>query len=306
MRPTLVVGVLTYRRPDTLAKLLAALPEQISAASELVSARVLIVDNDAAGSAREVVAAAPGVRYVLEPTPGIAAARHRCLTEAGDADLLAFMDDDELPEPDWLRLMVQTWFDYDRPAGVAGSVLPGYVEPPDDWIVAGGFFVRKRPPTGTPLPGAATSNLLIDLGQVRELGLQFDRRLGLRGGEDTLFTTELVARGRRIVFCREAAVVDQVPADRATRAWVLRRSWHHGGTATYLDLLRADSPAKRIRVRLRRFFGGVGRWFAGQGAALVGLARRDIGRHARGLRMRERGSGMARAALIVLPPEYQR
>lgn len=305
-RPRLVIGVLTFRRTELLAELLAVLPAQISDAAELVDASVLVVDNDPQGSAREVVAAAAGVHYVHETTPGIAAARYRCLAEASDAQLLQFIDDDELPEVGWLRLMVQAWASHGRPAAVAGSVLPRFVNEPDPWILAGKFFTRRRPATGTAMPAASTGNLLIDLRQARALGVQFDHRLGLRGGEDTLFTSQLVARGGRIIFCRESAVHDLVPPDRATREWVLKRAWHHGATATHLELLNAIGRRQRAIIRARRAGGGLARWLVGSARAVAGRSRGDQAGHAKGLRLQQRGAGMARAALTATPPEYLR
>lgn len=305
-RPALVIGILTFRRPAQLAELLALLPAQIDDVADLADASVLVVDNDPDGSAREVVAAAAGVRYVHEPVPGIAAARQRCLDETNAADLLQFIDDDEIPEEGWLRFLVKAWLDYGRPAAVAGSVLPCFSGEPDRWILAGGFFTRRRPPTGTRLRAAPTSNLLIDLNQTRALGVHFDPRLGLRGGEDTLFTSQLAARGGRIIFCRESAVHDLVPADRATRSWVLRRAWHHGATTTHIELLDTTGRGRRAIIRMRRAFGGLARWMLGSVRALIGHLMGDQARHAKGLRLQQRGAGMARAAVGVTGAEYAR
>ena len=83
--PTVVVAVLTYRRPDDLAAALPALVEQARAYGDRAS--VLAVDNDPDGGAAEAVAAADaGVRYVHEPTPGIAAARNAALDAAVEAE----------------------------------------------------------------------------------------------------------------------------------------------------------------------------------------------------------------------------
>ena len=82
---------------------------------------------------------------------------------------------------------------------------------------------------------AATNNLLLDLGRIRALGLEFDERFGLSGGSDTLFTRPLVARGGRMVWCDEAMVVDNVPAGRLTRDWVLRRALRSGNSASRVE-----------------------------------------------------------------------
>ena len=98
------IAVLTFRRPDDLAELLPLLLAQ-AAENDGAGRRVdvLVVDNDAAAGGRPVVAALGDerIRYVVEETPGISAARNRALEEAGGA-FLVFIDDDERPHPGWL------------------------------------------------------------------------------------------------------------------------------------------------------------------------------------------------------------
>src|SRR3712207_9285353 len=67
-----------------------------------------------------------------------------------------------------------------------------------------GAFDRPTHPTGATMSGAGAGNLLLDLRQVRALGLSFDERFGLTGGEDTLFTHALVRAGAEIRWCDEA------------------------------------------------------------------------------------------------------
>lgn len=294
------------------------LPMLIEQAAEIAdwatcSASVLVVDNDPDGSAEELVgecaAQAPAgllVRYAIESKPGIAAARQRVIDEAGDADLLQFIDDDETPEPGWLRAMLQTYADFDQPAGVTGVVRPDYQGTPDPWVVTGCFFVRKVYPTGTLVHAAPTSNLMLDLRQLRELGLSFDQRLGMRGGEDTLLTQQLTCAGRRIVYCQEAIVNDLVPSDRSTRAWVLRRARSVGGVAAHLVLLEtAEGPATWV-ARARLALGGLLRMVKGAGEWLLGLARRDVFHRANGLRTLNKGLGRVIEATRGAEPEYQR
>ncbi len=222
------VGILTYRRSALLA---ALLPQVLMQVEELHAwtqgpAGVLVVDNDPEGSARDVCAPHAGVRYVLEPTPGIAAGRHRALHESAGWDLLQFIDDDEEPAPAWLVTMVRTWCEHDRPTVVAGSVRTRYLTPPSPWIIAGRFFERRQPATGTPLRVAASGNMLIDVREVRRLGVQFDRDLGLHGGSDTLFSQDVHRAGGRMIACREAAIYDLVPPEHSNRRWC----WKGPGT----------------------------------------------------------------------------
>ena len=119
----LVVAVLTYKRPDDLPDVLPQLVAQLGTVD--LETWLLVVDNDAAGSARETVErlGLPSTRYVCEPTPGIAAARNRALDEAEGARLLVFIDDDERPADGWLSALVEC-HRQERCAAVAGAVVP--------------------------------------------------------------------------------------------------------------------------------------------------------------------------------------
>lgn len=302
-----VVAVLTYRRPELLAALLPALTAQVASLGQLpAGSGVLVIDNDPDASARSTCEAAPGVSYVHEPTPGIAVARQRALDEAPADALLAFIDDDEQPSPGWLAHLVTTWAEHDRPAGVAGRVLPAYQVEPDPWIVAGGFFVRRSLPTGTPVLTAGAGNLLLDLRQVAALGVQFDVSLGLRGGEDTLFTRQLTHRGGRLLWCEEAQAVDIVPADRATRAWVLQRAFSHAGAAARVDLSLADGPAGRAATRARLVAGGLARVPLAGATYLRGVLRGSARDRARAPWLAMRGLGLAAGGIGYGLVEYRR
>jgi hypothetical protein len=293
------VGILTYRRPALLA---ALLPQVLTQVEELHAwtggpTGVLVVDNDPEGSAREVCASLAGVRYVHEPTPGIPAGRHRALEESADCDVLQFIDDDEEPAAEWLVTMVRTWVDHDRPAVVAGSVRTTYVTPPSPWIVAGRFFDRLQPETGTPLTVAASGNMLIDISTVRRLGVQFDRELGLHGGSDTLFSQDLHRAGGRMIACREGAIYDLVPAEHSTREWALKRAWHLGQSRSFIALYGEKDRSRRRRLRVRLLLGGLVRFAQGTLQVALGLVLRSDRHHARGLRWVHRSRGVMRGAL---------
>ena len=76
--------------------------------------------------------------------------------EAGGAQLLVFVDDDERPSTDWLADLLATYDAHGAPAAVVGAVISDYEAEPEPWIAAGGFFDRRRLPTGTVVDVAAT------------------------------------------------------------------------------------------------------------------------------------------------------
>lgn len=303
---SVTIGVLTFRRPDDLAALLPLLLDQAAAVEvEGVAVDVLVVDNDPAGSGGPVVARWGGsrTRHVVEPTPGIAAARNRVLDEV-TGDLLVFIDDDERPHAGWLGHLLAA-HERTGAVAVAGAVVSDFGGPLDPWVADGAFFRRRRLPTDTPIDVAATNNLLLDVGAVRRAGVRFDAAFGLSGGSDTLFTRQLSAVGP-MTWCDEAVVTDSVPASRTTREWVLRRAFRSGNSASRVDLALATTPAARLVARLQavrrgspRLAGGLARWLAG--AVLRSRVHR-----ARGLRTACRGAGLLAGGVGVVYQEYRR
>lgn len=302
---TVVIAVLTFRRPATLIALLSALQQQRH--DDAFEVRILVVDNDPDGGAERPVRtlANDRVRYVHEPRPGIAAGRNRALAEAGDAELLIFIDDDERPVDGWLSSMLEV---HARSGadGVVGPVVSEFEAQMDPWVAAGQFFRRRRLMTGTVVDVAATNNLLLQMSTVRDWGLTFDAQFGLSGGSDTLFTRQISARGGRLVWCAEAVVFDVVPAERLTRQWVLQRALRSGNSWSRVSVFLGRSVGERARMRLMlavrgclRFFGGLAQWAAG-------LLTRSMAVEARGARTAARGAGMLLGAAGFVYSEYAR
>lgn len=319
----LVVAVLTYRRPERIAALVPVLVEQAADLTRRaggVVASVLVVDNDAAGTGAAAVAgAAPDgaatdrsgavpdwpVTTVVEPEPGISAARNRALRASADQDLLVFVDDDEVPDDGWLHALWST-YRATGAAAVAGPVASRYAVEPEPWVVEGGFYDRAHRRglrTGAGVRSAATNNLLLDLRVVRRQGLTFDPALGLSGGEDTLFTSALTAAGGRIVWCAEAVVRDVVPADRLTRTYLVARTAGLANASARVALLLAPAGGRRAVLRARLLAAGLVRGVLGATGVALGAVLGDIGRDARGRRAlaRSRGELLAVFGTVLLP-----
>ena len=116
------VIVCTRDRPALLQGALEALRRLTPAPAEVV-----VVDNARRDdSTRRVVAAFPGVRYVLEPVPGLSVARNTGV-RASRTELLAFTDDDARPSPDWLAHLAAAFADPDVGV-VTGLVLPAALD----------------------------------------------------------------------------------------------------------------------------------------------------------------------------------
>ena len=145
------VCIATYRRPERLGALLEDLARQ-----ELLPAEVVVVDNDAAGSARAVIErrasrAAPFlIHYDIQPQRNIALTRNRTVALA-TAEWLAFVDDDERAPPAWLRQLADAAAAHDA-AGVLGPVEPEVPPYAPAWIRRGRFYDFPRMRTGEVVP----------------------------------------------------------------------------------------------------------------------------------------------------------
>lgn len=305
--PRLTVAILTFRRPAQLAASLQAVIDAVRDADALAVSRILIVDNDPDASARGVAprGGEVPVDYVHEPRPGIPSARNRALDESSDSRLLAFIDDDEIPQPGWLTALVTTWRTFDADA-VAGRVVSALPPDADPWAVVGGFFSRPSRITGTSLAVAATGNLLLDLDSVRGAGIRFDEALGLGGGEDSVFTTELTRAGGRIVWCEESVTIDPVTPERATREWVRRRAFAHGNVLQHTRQRLSRTTAQRWRTRAKGFCGGAARMVVGAARMSAGIVLGSLRHRVRGERGILRGAGVFTASVGYHHQEYLR
>jgi cellulose synthase/poly-beta-1,6-N-acetylglucosamine synthase-like glycosyltransferase len=206
-RPTATVAICTRERPDDLVRTLAGV-----VALEPRPEEILVVDNaPSTARTREVVAGVPGVRYVVEPARGLNNARNRAMREAS-GDVIAFTDDDAVPEPEWLDGLLQNFGD-PRVLCVTGLTLPSELETPAQELFeehcpfARGF--RRRVFNGridNPLAVSrvgAGANMALRRRAIDLVG-PFDGRLDAgtatrSGGDHEMFTRILLA-GYRIIY----------------------------------------------------------------------------------------------------------
>jgi succinoglycan biosynthesis protein ExoM len=226
----ITVCICTYRRPHLLAKLLKSIASQ--ATDDAFTVSICVVDNDANASAREAVSefadrAAIPIRYLIEPEQNIARARNRAVENA-DGAYVAFIDDDEMPDPRWLVLLHKMCQDTGA-AGVLGPVLPLFQVPPPEWIIRGKILDRPAKKTGEVLswPDTRTGNVIMRRALFVEGGYRFDVRYG-RGGEDKEFFRRMIGRGKLFVWCDEAVVREIIPPSRCTRSFQLKRALLRG------------------------------------------------------------------------------
>ena len=290
----IAVAALTCRRPRMLAGLLASFAALKDAPGTEVL--FLIVDNAPDAPAAALVAewqrqTRRAVAYALEAEPGIPFARNRAIDEAvaHGADFLAFVDDDETVDPDWLIHLVAH-------QGREGSALVGgpvRCVPPDGELRGAERFVfngvrdrylrkeeknaRRRAAGDDGGVTIITNNWLGDLAWMRANDLRFDIGLRYTGGSDTAFYHQAKRLGARTSWCPEAIVYEEVPRERISLGYQFARARDQAATS----YLRKQAAERRglvssVAAIVGKFIVGAGLLAAApfaRGRTLVDAAR---------------------------------
>jgi glycosyltransferase involved in cell wall biosynthesis len=236
-RPRLSVIVCTYDRHEMLPDAIQSLLRQQVDKGCL---EIIIVDNspdqEKAARCRAGFAGVPGVRYLLEPTPGLSHARNTGTAHAR-ADLVAFMDDDAVAARDWAAHMLWAFDTFAGEAGVVGGrVLPRWISDRPPWLADGllrflsilDWGDETRPiRAGEYLVGC---NIAFDRSLLESVG-GFSRSLGRSGAGLALLSNEEIEvaekinrAGRLSVYCPAATVHHVIAPARLTRGWFRRRA----------------------------------------------------------------------------------
>ena len=245
------VCIATYRRPERLRTLLADLVTQ-----QLMPFEIVVVDNDAAASAREVVeerqrlGAGCPVHYEVQPEKNISLTRN-CTVAVASGEWLAFVDDDERAPAAWLRRLADAARTH-AADGVLGPVVPVVPATAPAWIRRGDFYSWVRMPSGTVVPANRLrfGNVLLRACLLAPYSAPFDPAYGLTGGEDGDLLARLVSAGARIVWCDEAVVTEPVEASRMSLRWLMRRALRGGqdfARHTFAGRYGRQTTADRMR-----------------------------------------------------------
>lgn len=238
------ICICTFRRPhiaETLRSLkaLELLPDW--------QLRVIVADNDETPSAEALVSTTAqecglDVTYIHAPARNISIARNACL-DAATAPLIAFMDDDELATPGWLKALV-TEAQHSKAEIVLGPVKAIYTPDMPQWMQQGDFHATLPVWVNGKIITGYTCNVL--LSREALAGLRFRPELGRSGGEDTAFFATLSKAGKRISFAKDALITEAVTPERASFGWLLRRRFRSGQTH---GLLLLEGMNRSLKAR---------------------------------------------------------
>jgi succinoglycan biosynthesis protein ExoM len=273
----LSVCIATYRRPDRLDALLGDLERQ-----DLPPDEIIVVDNDAAGSAREVIerrinAGSPlKLVYEVQPERNISLTRNRTVHRAS-GDWLAFVDDDERAPRAWLQQLMEATERFGAD-GILAPVEPQIPSSAPEWIRRGRFYDWPRLPSGTEVPAENLrfGNALLRGSTLRAEPGPFDPEFKLSTGEDGEMLMRLRDHHKaKIVWCDEAIVLEPVEAKRLSLRWLLQRALSGGQ-----HFARLSIGGRYQKVNFIHRVGMLLRWLA-QMLVAIGLAAvyLPMGRH---------------------------
>jgi succinoglycan biosynthesis protein ExoM len=301
------ICIITYQRPDGLARLLQAIENLTFDRLPAPEIEVIVIDNDAIlGSGyrycdRIQLDYKWKLKFGIESQRGISYARNTSIAAAAPTtDFAITIDDDEVPEPQWLEELLLTQQEFDADV-VSGPVLP-YFNDGDvpEWVKKGKFFDLPQYKNGESVDVAFAGNVMFRAEILRRIGQPFDERFALTGGEDSHLFMRLHQMGYRMVWAESAIVTEWVPKSRATRQYILQRG--HRAWSSYSLLEKELYPS--FNVQAMRVIKGNGLMFLGM---LLLIPSKLIGEHAyvKALRHIYRGSGTIAGLLGIHFEEYK-
>ncbi len=270
----LTVAIPTYNGAKRLPILLERLCQQVN--PDQVAWEILVVDNNSSDNTAEVIQHCQAnwshpfpLRYTFEPQQGAAFARIRAVKEA-NAELVGFLDDDNLPDANWVTTAVQFAAAYPQAGAFSGMIHGEYEVPPPDGFEKIKAYLAIRNHGATPcqfapdklqLPPAAS--LVVRRSPWLE---HIPAQPTLTGktpgrfiqGDDYEPLLRLAKAGWEIWYTPSLQTYHQIPRQRFEREYLLTLAKGCGLATCQLRLLTASPQEKPVLI-LRTLLGNLRR-----------------------------------------------
>lgn len=257
------VVVLSYDRVHLLERTLTTcLRPEIA---EGVPFEIIVVDNHPDRLAEGLVSRLAGegapIRYFADPRRNVSIVRNIGI-KAAVGTYVAFIDDDEAPDPKWLselhacleRTGADAAFGPKHPVFEAGH--------PPDWDPQGWRYTLDfREPADTPLhlfgrlrkkgKGLGSGNAAFRVSTCLDTAEPFSVAFGDGNGEDTHLLFRLALAGKRFVWCPTAMVREFIETDRTKPSYMITRMKRGSQHYAASRIATSDHPnLTRIKVTL--------------------------------------------------------
>lgn len=240
------VVIPTYNNPARLLECLAGL-----AAQEPVDARVEVVvvdDGSTDDTPARVEAARAGFPYPLicvrKANGGVSSARNAGIREAR-GEIVAFLDHDCIPRPDWLRRVVRALAAHPEASGVGGVIEPAGTESRISRYIDARRLLSEPTVEDGRVTFVITANSAFRRPALEEVG-GFDERFPL-GGEDVDLSRRLLEAGRTLA--RDDAMVVRHHHRTRLRPFVKTFYWYGYGSGMARFKRRGEGSAVEVLWR---------------------------------------------------------
>lgn len=218
----ITVAVATMNRPTGLVRCIEAV-----LSGRLRPAEIVIIDQSADRETADLVAASGWdevvtVLYRRQDRRGLSASRNAAIQSA-TYPIVAFTDDDCVPDADWIRAVAAGFDGAEAPDAVTGRVLPLGPERPGMYAVSTRASVIRRVYRGRALPWMVGSggNAAVRRTWLLRVG-GFDERLGAgspgRSAEDLDLFYRLLRAGATVRYEPDAIVFHERQSGERRRA----------------------------------------------------------------------------------------
>jgi glycosyltransferase involved in cell wall biosynthesis len=235
------VVICTYNRAKYLSATLDSVALQTFPPEKF---EIIVVDNNSVDSTEEVCQrfidqyTNLSIHYFKEIRQGISYGRNKGVEEA-QGEFIAFIDDDETVEPDYLQNLDLFFRDYPQAELSGGPVVPVYETPPPDWLspftmrlITGAYDKGKKIKTvgAKDYPGTGHATFKREL--FFKYG-EFNTNLGrkgtsLLGGEDKDFFLRLIQGGVHCYYLPSAKIYHHIPASKMSNDFFNRLTYSIG------------------------------------------------------------------------------
>jgi succinoglycan biosynthesis protein ExoM len=260
----IAICICTYKRPRLLERLLNILKEIHLGVFELYDVRILIVDNCPDGQVAAVCerlspAMPIGIDLVEESRRGLSFARSRAIEEAlnRQADFIAFLDDDDFPQPDWLFHLLKR--QAETQADIVASVFPPAINPDwPEWLKKSPLFDEPKDKATTKYgaPGdIGIGSTLISreiIERLKARGPLFSSDFGKLGCEDADFFVRAGKLGATFSKAEKAIVRRSYQDQRLTLVGLLRDAFRIGNTVRLL--IETYGTSAQVNRRRKKAF----------------------------------------------------
>jgi GT2 family glycosyltransferase/SAM-dependent methyltransferase len=256
------VAICTRNRATELARVLEGL-EDLKYPSELL--QVSIIDNGSTDQTQQIAEAWCARRtnavYLRETRAGLPFARNRAWQETG-AELVAYIDDDAIPERDWLEQLAEAYRVEKGRSPSPCLALGGRVklslpdEKPDtqSWLgpnMLGWLSQLDYGPDtfvlDKPLMHLMGANFSVPRDTLEQIG-GFAEDMPGYGGDERYVEGRIRSAGGRLIYVGSAVVHHQIGPDKLTREWFRSRLLAEGKAVAHL---RMREPQYRIARTLK-------------------------------------------------------